>query len=126
MVALGLGKSKPAGEAGAYAKRLADGGHGTAHELAELDATGLGLAGAGMRKGDADRGSELLMRPGPGTQRPLREKIGKRKNGEGSAVVVLAAWPILMGLTARGALPTRCRWWRRMQSQRQRQVPRLM
>ena len=41
MVALELGKTKLAGEAGAYAKRLVDEGYGTAHALAELDVEGL-------------------------------------------------------------------------------------
>ena len=61
MVALELGKTKLAGEAGMYAKRLIDEGYGTAQGLAELDVEDLfELAfnvDAGMRKGDA----KLLM-----------------------------------------------------------------
>ena len=51
MVALELGKTKLAGEAGTYAKRLFEEGYGTAQGLAGLDLEG--LADAGMRKGDA-------------------------------------------------------------------------
>ena len=56
MVALKLGETNLAGEAGSHAKRLVNKGYGTAQGLAELDAEG--LADAGMRKWDA----KLLMR----------------------------------------------------------------
>ena len=55
MVALELGKTKLAGEAGTYAKRLIDEGYDTVQGLAELDVED--LVEAGMRKGDA----KLLM-----------------------------------------------------------------
>jgi hypothetical protein len=51
MVALELGKTKLAGEAGTYAKRLIDEGYDTVQGLAELDIED--LVEAGMRKGDA-------------------------------------------------------------------------
>ena len=49
MVALELGKTKLAGEAGTYAKRLIDEGYDTVQGLAELDIED--LVEAGMRKG---------------------------------------------------------------------------
>ena len=55
MVPLELGKTKLAGEARTYAKRLTGGVYGTVQGMAGLDAGG--LVGAGMRKGDA----KLLM-----------------------------------------------------------------
>ena len=51
MVALELGKTKLAGEAGTYAKRLIDEGYDTVQGLAELNVED--LVDAGMRKGDA-------------------------------------------------------------------------
>ena len=45
MAALELGKTKRAGEAGTYAKRLIDEGYGTAQGLAELDVEDLVDAG---------------------------------------------------------------------------------
>ena len=59
MVALELGKTKLAGEAGTYVKRLIDEGYDTVQGLAELDVEDqvLQLVDAGMRKGDA----KLLM-----------------------------------------------------------------
>ena len=57
MVALELGKTKLAGEAGMYAKRLIYEGYNTVQGLAELDIED--LVEAGMRKGDA----KLIMGP---------------------------------------------------------------
>ena len=48
MVALGLGKTKLAGEAGTYARRLIDKGYGTVPGLVKLDAEG--RVDARMRK----------------------------------------------------------------------------
>jgi len=60
MVALELGKTKLAGEAGTYVKRLIDEGYDTVQGLAELDVEDqvLQLVDAGMRNGDA----KLVMR----------------------------------------------------------------
>ena len=55
MVALELGETKLAGEAGTYAKRLIDEGYDTVQGPAELDVDD--LVDARMRKGDA----QLLM-----------------------------------------------------------------
>ena len=57
MMALELGKTKLAGEAGTYAKRLFDEGYDTVQGLAELDVKDLTVLDAGMQKGDA----KLLM-----------------------------------------------------------------
>ena len=110
MVALELGKTKLAGEAGPYAKRLIDEGYITVQGVAELDVEG--LVEAGMRKGDA----KLLM--GRVSQKCTSS------GGEGSskmAKVRGVAWP--MGLAARGTPLTRCRWWRCTRLLRLRQVP---
>ena len=95
VVALELGKTKLAGEAGTYAKRLIDEGYATVQGLAELDGEDLvqgydmvqglaeldveGLVEAGMRKGDA----KLLM--GRVSQKCTSSGgEGSSKNGEGS------------------------------------------
>ena len=78
MVALELGKTKLAGEAGTYAKRLIDEGYDTVHGLAELDIED--LVEAGMRKGDA----KLIM--GRVSQKCTSSGgEGSGNNGEGSA-----------------------------------------
>ena len=78
MVALELGKTKLAGEAGTYAKRLIDESYGTVQGLAELDIED--LVEAGMRKGDA----KLIM--GRVSQKCTSSGgEGSSKNGEGSA-----------------------------------------
>ena len=78
MVALELGKTKLAGEAGTYAKRLIDEGYDTVQGLAELDIED--LVEAGMRKGDA----KLIM--GRVSQKCTSSGgEGSGKHGEGSA-----------------------------------------
>ena len=78
MVAPELGKTKLAGEAGTYAKRLIGEGYDTVQGLAELDVED--LVEAGMRKGDA----KLLM--GRVSQKCTSSGgEGSAKNGEGSA-----------------------------------------
>ena len=78
MVALELGKTKLAGEACTYAKRLVDEGYDTVHGLAELDIEG--LVDAGMRKWDA----QLLTGRVPQRCTSSRGE-GSSKNCEGSA-----------------------------------------
>ena len=51
MVALELGKTNLAGEAGTYAKRLIGEGYGTGQGLAELDVEGLVDAGRDAKRG---------------------------------------------------------------------------
>ena len=53
MVALELGKTKHAGEAGTYAKRLIGEGYDTVQCLGQAELDVEGLVDAGMRKGDA-------------------------------------------------------------------------
>ena len=97
LVSLGLGKTKLAGEAGAYARGLIGGGYGTAQGLAELDVEN--LVDAGMRKGARD--AKLLMgRVSQSARRPVERALRKMAKALG------VAWPMELG--ARGALPTRC------------------
>ena len=78
-VALELGKTKLAGEAGTYAKRLIGECHGTVQGLAELDIEG--PVEAGMRKGDPD--PKLIM--GRVSQKCTSSGgEGSAKHGEGS------------------------------------------
>ena len=79
MVALELGKTKLAGEAGTYAKRLIDEGYDTVQGLAELDVED--LVEARMRKGNA----KLLMGRARVSQKCTSSGgEGSSKNGEGS------------------------------------------
>ena len=114
MVALGLGKTKLAGEAGTCAKRLVDEGYDTVQGLAELDIED--LVEAGMRKGDA----KLIM---GGVSQKCTSSGGEGcgENGEGSANSLTDG----SGDTTSSAdsMTSRCRWWRRMRLLRLRQVP---
>ena len=83
----GLGKTKLAVEAGAYAKRPIDAGYGTVQGLAELDAEDLELVDARMRKGDA----KLLMGR-PSKVHAIRGRRAFEKNG-GDPASGLNKWP---------------------------------
>ena len=114
-VALRLGKHKLAGEANTYAKRLVEGGFGTAEGIAGLDVGD--LTEAGMRKGDA----KTLMR-----------NVSKKCYSSVRLQVLTTAPPTLQASRLQLGLGTRrrqrrvWRWWSRTPLRRHDQGHRLL